>query len=327
MSLKHIKFCVEKTLPSHSHIIKSIHAMKNDKDKHKKRAAFFSSKLWPANSVINIGFLNDGKGIPWTSISDLKISGRPIDPMCITIQGMTAINAVKKVITERLQPIVGNGIKINFLDDNTKCNVRVNFDESNGSWAYLGTDHNSFTDSKEPTVNFGWIDAATIEHEFGHVLGMIHEHQNPHGNTIQWNKEKVYTWAKETQGWDQETTDENILNKYEQNQINGSDYDPLSVMLYFFPAELTLNNQGTDQNLRLSGDDVTFINKMYPGTIETPAEFYKKVYNEDITSTPGTYITNTHSIKNILKIPTNIQELIRLILIIIIIYFLIKIIF
>ena len=32
----------------------------------------------------------------------------------------------------------------------------------------------------------------TIIHEFGHALGMIHEHQNPLNNSLQWNTDKVY---------------------------------------------------------------------------------------------------------------------------------------
>ena len=69
-----------------------------------------------------------------------------------------------------------------------------------------------------------------------------------------------------------------ILNKYAINQINGSKFDPLSIMLYFFPANLTTNNEGTSQNLRLSGDDALWLNKTYPGSPETPSIYYPKVY-------------------------------------------------
>jgi len=66
--------------------------------------------------------------------------------------------------------------------------IRISFDSSNGSWSYVGTDIKSI-DPEDPTMNLGWIDATspaisasdrgTILHEFGHVLGLLHEHQSP----------------------------------------------------------------------------------------------------------------------------------------------------
>ena len=124
---------------------------------------------------------------------------------------------------------------------------------------------------------------ATTMHEFGHMLGMVHEHQNPRGKSIQWDDAKVYEWAKATQGWSDQMTDINILDKYDVNSLNGSEFDPLSIMLYFFPASLTLNHVGTHQNLRLSGEDVLWISKMYPKDHgKSPENFYENVYNQDI---------------------------------------------
>ena len=109
---------------------------------------------------------------------------------------------------------------------------------------------------------------------------ICHEHQNPRGKPIEWNKDVVLKWAATTQGWDKETTTHNILERYDISQINGSDFDPLSVMLYFFPPELTMNGVGTKQNLRLSGEDVQWINKNYAtGAPQTAEQFYQKVYN------------------------------------------------
>jgi hypothetical protein len=56
-------------------------------------------------------------------------------------------------------------------------------------------------------------------------------------------------------------------------------------MLYFFPAELTTNNVGTQQNVKLSGLDVDWIYHMYPKEDgPTPAEFYKNTYGESLQS-------------------------------------------
>jgi len=37
--------------------------------------------------------------------------------------------------------------------------------------------------------NQPWIDLGTVLHEFGHALGLIHEHQNPASGGFKWNRE------------------------------------------------------------------------------------------------------------------------------------------
>jgi hypothetical protein len=60
-------------------------------------------------------------------------------------------------------------------------------------------------------------------------------------------------------------------------------FDPLSIMLYFFPARLTINGVGTKENSRLSGYDVKVINEMYKdGASETAEDFYYRVYNKTL---------------------------------------------
>jgi hypothetical protein len=56
------------------------------------------------------------------------------------------------------------------------------------------------------------------------------------------------------------------MRKYGIDQVNGTRFDPDSVMLYFFPASWTLNNVGTKENEELSVLDKEFIccAKMYP---------------------------------------------------------------
>ena len=183
--------------------------------------------------------------------------------------------AVKKVVTERIKPLVN--LDISFVDNPANANVRVSFDPNGGAWSLVGTDHLDQTSGA--TMNLGWFDVPTTIHEFCHVLGMIHEHQNPSGQTIMWNENKVLEWAKETQGWSEQTTKDNIINKYDKSSINGSSFDPLSIMLYFFPADLTLNNTGTKQNFRLSSEDVIWIDKVYhnDGGI-SPETFYQNIY-------------------------------------------------
>lgn len=65
-----------------------------------------------------------------------------------------------------------------------------NVDSPGGSWSYIGTD--AITIPVESfTMNFGFMDQPTVMHEFGHALGLIHEHQSPFKGGFEWNKKEV----------------------------------------------------------------------------------------------------------------------------------------
>lgn len=271
-----IKLCIEKPL---AHEEEHIKAMENVSTSvaHREmlQAAFYTSKLWPDSMkelTVQIidpsearNFTVSGKSMAWetpqwTPLSTWLKDNKTIDPLEYSLNKSDIKGSIIRVIQERIQPLVPFNIR--FV--NQKGTVKVALAGKMGSWSLLGTDH-LHTDPSEATLNYGWLDVATIIHEFCHVLGMIHEHQNPRGKTIQWDKQAVYTWARQTQGWDETTTYENIIKRYDINQINGSDYDSKSIMLYFFDASLTLNHEGTKQNPRLSNTDIEWIQKTYPG--------------------------------------------------------------
>lgn len=281
-----IKICSQKLLPHHQRELNNIHSSGKSPDHIEKlQAAFFVKKLWPKGSYIKIGFLGDPPDRKITK--NIIRYSKDLDPLQKEFQedfqknstDFSIINSIKRIVTERIIPLVN--LNISFTDNISEANVRVSFDPNGGAWSLVGTDHLEQKDGA--TMNLGWFDVPTTIHEFGHVLGMIHEHQNPSGQQIMWDANKVFAWAKQTQGWSQETTKENIIDKYDKNSINGSSFDPLSIMLYFFPASLTTNNKGTQQNFRLSGEDVLWIHNTYPKDQGiSPDVFYKKTYQENL---------------------------------------------
>lgn len=273
-NLSQLKICVEKHLEGSS--IKQLKEQSNSPHHFEKlKAAFWTRKLWPKDSIISISFVEPRTDVKWTSLAILeskrdsqgKLVG--LDPIEKHIRGLSPVEAVKKVISERIQPLVG--IKFTFVPHG-KGNVRIGFNPQGGSNALVGTDNRDDTNSLT-TVNYGWLDTATIIHEMCHVLGMIHEHQNPRGNTIDWDTEKVYKWANDTYGWNKQKTYHNIIEAYKVDQINGSEFDPKSIMLYFFPGSITKNGKGTHMNHRLSLTDAQWLYKMYPGGLMTPDEY------------------------------------------------------
>ena len=213
---------------------RELRSLKNQKLK----AAFIKKYIWPKNSIINIFFMNKPDNIERKNAEEIQRTykkGSKIDPLQYEVDKIKDIRiAIEEIVIKRFSPIVN--LKFNFSNTTLKnSDIRIDFDQ-NGCWSYVGTDCKNY--KNESTMNFSWFDVQTVMHEFGHALGMIHEHQNPKNNTIDWNERAVYKWASETQGWDETTTKINIIDTPTE-QINGSEYDPLSIMLYFYPPQLT----------------------------------------------------------------------------------------
>lgn len=151
------------------------------------------------------------------------------------------------------------------------ANIRIFFHQG-GSSSYIGTDCKNISQDK-PTMYFGWVDEQHSEeeikqvvlHEFGHALGMIHEHQHP-AASIPWDKPKVYAhyWQTQRPPWDQAKVDANIFYRYSHSSVNATQYDPTSIMHYAIPASLTVGGYSTPWNSNLSSHDVAFIKAIYP---------------------------------------------------------------
>lgn len=151
--------------------------------------------------------------------------------------------------------------------DVPNAEIRIAFDPDDGAWSYIGTDCRKIHQN-QPTMNLGFLDGGTAAHEFGHAIGLGHEHQNPDGG-IEWNKEAVIRdLGGPPNSWTPEQVRHNVLEKYSVDQIRGTKFDPDSIMLYFFPGRWTTSGKGTKANAVLSEVDQAFIasEEAYPRT-------------------------------------------------------------
>ena len=147
--------------------------------------------------------------------------------------------------------------------DAPDAEIRVAFDETNGSWSYIGTDSRDVP-FEAPTMNLAIVDQRTVLHQFGRAIGLEPEHQNPAGG-IQWNEQVV---LRDLSGapnyWDPDTARREYLEKYSGDRVNGMQFDPDSIMLLPIPAGWTLNGLGTQPNEVLSARDKALVQTLYP---------------------------------------------------------------
>ena len=163
------------------------------------------------------------------------------------------------------------GLALDFAGGDDTTDVRISFQEE-GSWSALGRSCRYVTDQSEPTMNYGWLDANStteeiqrvVRHEFGHAMGLIHEHQNPAGG-IKWNRQVVIdSLSGPPNNWSVEQIEFNVLKPAENDEHNYTDLDPQSIMLYAFPPEWTEDGFAGGSNIDLSAIDVSFIHEQYP---------------------------------------------------------------
>ncbi len=229
--------------------------------------------------------------IPYPVLPKIKSNGE-LEPVSTVTQPLSGVTALMwspgEVITVGFLPISIEKFKskvreyvkewetyanvtFNFINDVSMAKIKVGFEHDNTSWSWVGRDV-LVNPKDEKTINFGWFDTRTTDaefrrvilHEFGHALGFIHEHQAPTAG-IPWDKEKVYAFFGGSPNfWDSAKIDFNIFARYSQATNNSSIYDPLSIMHYSFPKELTTDGSSFPFNTNLSAIDKTFSREVYP---------------------------------------------------------------
>lgn len=203
------------------------------------RAAFLLSARWQPGDIIRIGFMGGSAALrervkqtalEWTKYANLVFAFGAADP-----------------------------------------EIRIAFNQGNGSWSYLGTMCRQIS-TGQPTMNYGWLTDASSDadvarvvlHEFGHAIGLIHEHQNPKGG-IKWNEAAVVAdLSGPPNNWDRPTIDNNIFKKYPTTAVAATEVDPYSIMMYPIPKSWTTDGFSAGLNSEISQRDRDMARQVYP---------------------------------------------------------------
>jgi hypothetical protein len=266
MKTKPLKICFDRVIP------------------HDQAVAFHAARSARIDDALN----EIGAATPRSAMADInpdtEVIGAPrmalinsrkwqngMTVRCRFLQGSKKQKA--KVIEHAESWMEYANLKFRFVDTGD-AELRIAFISGDGSWSAVGTDAliESYFPKHQPTMNFGWLEDNTgtaearrvVMHEFGHAIGCIHEHQSPN-ETLNWNTEAVYRYFSGSPNfWTKAQIDHNVLRKYSANGTTATIFDPASIMLYQFAAELFTDGEATPNNTKLSALDKKMIAEMYP---------------------------------------------------------------
>jgi hypothetical protein len=219
-------------------------------------------KVWDVAATIKICFL-DGKptarkhvaevGSEWTKFANLKFDfGDLVSP----------------------RTCLGDGSE----------NIKISFHAQNpygGYWSYVGKDSNKYS----PSMNLQDLDAEPsvlpekeidriIWHEFGHAIGLEHEHQSPEAHCadeIDWVAANEY--YHRCCSWTQTQVKDNLSTMVASTRFRVTPYDPKSIMHYALPASIFRDGRNsrcfTQTNYTLSVSDKEAIGITYPDLRES----------------------------------------------------------
>jgi TPR repeat protein len=153
---------------------------------------------------------------------------------------------------------------------NTHLRIRFVDQPAGGGTSHVGTDNDRVPQSfYTMTLGLSLVSSdrdlrRLVLHEFGHALGLEHEHQNP-GEPIPWDEEAVYAHAARAWGWSRGQAQFNIIRRVAAERAQFTAFDRHSIMAYGMAATLRRDRVAIPWNFTLSDFDKTFIGMLYPG--------------------------------------------------------------
>lgn len=220
-----------------------------------------SPDILPANPVTSYaGLLTSARWEPERKVLRCAVWG-DVD--------MEVANRVRDVIEGPDSWNACCALQFSFWHELDDADIRVGFVRGIGTWAFMGTQARQ--SRQNPSMNFGWLSRDTSDtefercanHEFGHALGLIHEHQSPR-LTIPWDFDKVYEHYARTNGWSPAMTYQQIIRRYSEDEVEQFEGDPDSCMCYLInPGLLTAGSPPIGGNRGLSALDQLRVGDWY----------------------------------------------------------------
>lgn len=156
---------------------------------------------------------------------------------------------------------LGTRLKFQFGVDRSRSQISIQFGER-GNNSIVGRESATYATTR-PTMQLQDMYEYIVTHEFGHALGLQHEHQNP-ATAIKWKKATVIAdMAK--QGWTAKMCEDNIFTRFSKQYacIGSPAFDAKSIMLYPIPSYWTEDGYSSDTNVAVSPNDTQCVVGLY----------------------------------------------------------------
>ncbi|KAF2770109.1 zincin [Teratosphaeria nubilosa] len=145
------------------------------------------------------------------------------------------------------------------------------------SWSQIGVLSKLATIRHQPSMNLADVNTtisgrdrrAQVLHQFGHALGLVHEHQHgvkhPEDN-LAWDRQALYRhFGQSANAWSHDQINSNVLANCTGDLVLKPVFDVDSVMLYGFPMAMFKSGHGKEANAELSAIDKEYMMLKYPG--------------------------------------------------------------
>jgi len=236
---------------------------------------------------------------------NINPANRPmLERLSLVTKGFTPTKAAIAVVTSKYWHGGGVDLTVGFLDNppaalRTRIILHMNawakttnvrFRETKGQaevriaraadgyWSYLGTD---ILDIKptDPTMNLEAFTMQTpesefhrvVRHETGHTLGCPHEHMRRELVALI-DKTKAYKYFLQTQGWNKNMVDQQVLTPIEESSLLGTVHaDQNSIMCYQMPGAITKNGKPIIGGVDIDPTDFSFMATVYPKAAQAKA--------------------------------------------------------
>ncbi|MDE2445650.1 MAG: hypothetical protein KGO94_05685 [Alphaproteobacteria bacterium] len=226
----------------------------------------------------------------------------PADVTKLTVCFMDGSNTIRKFVAKAaatwndpkssLQLDFGNLDKPRSCGKKPKSLIRVKFNLDEGYYSYVGVDSVRYAELTQPSVVLSGYDkftdaemneqaAGIARHEFGHAIGLHHEHQNALGNCdneFDWNE--IYNYLESPpNSWSQEMVDHNMRTLAGDDYVTNK-YDRKSIMFYTFPASYFKNGTSSrcyipKEATNASPKDYATVEEMYPSDLNRRNQIYQ----------------------------------------------------
>jgi hypothetical protein len=187
---------------------------------------------------------------------------RPPRLITLNVGFMGGTRAQKREVKQIASEWIGGGLEkhLRFVFDTPleRSHIRVGFKKGDNISA-VGALARAI--KSKPTMNLSPpLTRRAILHEFGHALGLRHEHHHPSGGIVS-NRDAVFARYPK---WSKAMIEDNIFKKFDKSySCQGSGFDPDSVMLYQFDEEMTLNGVASKSNEYISRGDQRCLLRTY----------------------------------------------------------------